>query len=140
MADLSQKIEVEYDNIQSIIDNLNKIGDLNNLSELELRGTASFVHNFYNGIEHILKLILKEKDIPLPDGSSWHRDLIFLSSSKFCLSETTKTNLNKFLSFRHFFVHNYYVNIDPDEIKPLIEIAENVFEDFKKEISAYLQV
>lgn len=102
-------------------------------------GVAALIHSFYNGMENVLKQALKDKNLSIPDGASWHRDLVYLSASKFFLSETTETNLNKYLSFRHYFVHNYSIDLNADELEPLVQNADNTFELFKIEIENYLK-
>ncbi|EKD29125.1 MAG: hypothetical protein ACD_79C00053G0006 [uncultured bacterium] len=139
MVDIQKKVSVEFYNIQIIVNELKKIKDIHKLSFLEIGGVANLIHNFYNGIENILKQILKDKNISVPEGSSWHRDLIYLSSSEFCLSENTKENLTKYLSFRHFFVHNYSIDLDPHEIEPLVKLTEITFTIFKNEIESFLK-
>ena len=139
MADLKKKIDVEFQSIQIVIDKLKKIRDLNNLSEFEIAGVAAYIHNFYNGMENILKQILKDRNIAIPDGSSWHRDLVYISSSNFFLSKTTEVNLIKYLSFRHYFVHNYAIDLDAIELELLVQNIGHVFDLFKNEILAYIE-
>lgn len=139
MADLRKKIDVEFKSIQIVIDKFKKVRNVNNLSDFEIAGVATYIHNFYNGMENILKQILKGKNIAMPDGASWHRDLIYIASSKFFLSKSTEEYLNKYLSFRHFFVHNYAIDLDPSELDFLVKNAENVFDLFRQEILAYIE-
>ena len=37
---------------------------------------GAFLHNFYNGIENVLKRIAEEIDQSVPSGSEWHRALL----------------------------------------------------------------
>jgi hypothetical protein len=109
------------------------------LSSIELSGLAVFIHNFYNGVENILKQVLKHKNIPLPSGLSWHKDLVSIAASNKILSEKTFASLQNFLSFRHFFIHGYAVKLDPEQLVPLVESAEVTFEAFKKEIESLIR-
>ena len=65
MADLRVRVEVEYDAIEKLLSALPTDISLFEINELELAGVAALLHNFYNGIENILKQILKHKDIDL---------------------------------------------------------------------------
>ena len=76
MNELREMIEIEYEKIEKVINGLPDANRLSYLSELELAGVATFLHNFYNGIENILKRIFKSFNFDLPSGSSWHIDLL----------------------------------------------------------------
>lgn len=81
MVKLKDKIDAEYENIDRLLSELPPKDKLPFLQFLELAGVATIIHNFFNGIENILKLSLKEKNISLPEGSSWHKELLKLSQS-----------------------------------------------------------
>ncbi|MFH1856440.1 MAG: hypothetical protein ABH836_04325 [Candidatus Omnitrophota bacterium] len=40
---------------------------------------GTYLMNFYNGIENILKRLSKEYYLIMPKGNSWHKELIVLS-------------------------------------------------------------
>ena len=58
MASLATKLEAEFENIEKLINELPEYKRLPYLSFLELAGVATLIHNFYNGIENILKPII----------------------------------------------------------------------------------
>ena len=105
MADLKTKIEVELECIDQVLAEIPSYDQLPELSILELAGVATFLHNFYNGIENIIKQIITSKNITIPTGSSWHKNLIDIATTNNIISKETKESLGEYLAFRHFFSH-----------------------------------
>ncbi len=138
MADLREKIEAEYENIDNLISELPEKERLPFLDFLQLAGVATILHNFYNGIENILKLILKENYTPLPEGSSWHKNLLNLAVKKRIITELTKYQVGEYLAFRHFFSHAYALDLYAEKVEPLVENLKKVYMDFKNDISDFL--
>lgn len=138
MANLKDKIEAEYEHIDRLILELPKKEKLPFLQFLELAGVATILHNFYNGIENILKLIFKEKNISLPEGSSWHRDLIDRAVFKEIITESTKSEVGQYLAFRHFFNHAYALDLYAEKMEILVENIQMVYSNFQKDISIFL--
>ncbi len=139
MANLKDKIEAEYENIDKLIFELPEKEKLSLLQFLELAGVATVLHNFYNGVENILKLIFKEKNIPLPEGSSWHKDLIDRAVDIGIISESTKAEVGEYLAFRHFFSHAYALDLYAERMETLVEDIKIVYSDFQKDISDFLK-
>lgn len=112
--------------------------NLPKLSTLELAGVAALLHNFYNGIENILKQIVLSKKLEVPSGESWHKELLELALSKEFISQDCKNNLSQYLAFRHFFSHAYALDLYPDKMEPLVKDSKEVYEKFKKDIEKFL--
>jgi len=134
MVDYKKRIEVEYEAIEQTLSYLPK-KPLFNLSELEIAGTATLLHNFYNGIENIIKQIFLSKSIEIPTGNAWHQQLLLLAIKKNIISKELADDLKEYLSFRHFFTHSYALDLYPDRMEHLVNNVNITFDKFKKEIN-----
>ncbi len=76
MDDLPDRIKIELENIDHVLDEMPSSSQLPTLSSLELAGMATLLQNVYMGIENILKQILASKKISIPQGPSWHKELL----------------------------------------------------------------
>jgi len=138
MDKLSQKLNAELENIDEVLNEIPSHTKLPYLSTLELAGVAALLHNFYNGIENVLKQILLSKDIIIPEGKSWHKELLEISVTNKIISEENKNSLGQYLAFRHFFSHAYAYDLYADKMEPLVENSQEVYSNIKQEISKYL--
>lgn len=138
LYDKTNKIHAEIDNISIVLKELEKIADKPEKSVTELAGIGTFLHNFYSGIENIIKQIITSKNISIPDSHTWHKELLDKAVRCKVITENTKSKLGKFLVFRHFFIHAYGFMLEEDELKPLMNIAPEVFVQFKIEIEQML--
>jgi hypothetical protein len=77
---------------------------------------------------------MSPKVLPVPQGESWHRDLLIAAVEKGILSYRLLDDLKRYLAFRHFFGHGYALNLFPERMEPLVRNAEPVFTKFKGEI------
>lgn len=136
MDNLKEKVSVEIENIIQVLEELKKVKDTSHKTTVELAGIATFLHNFYLGVENILKQILIFKQIQIPSSKRWHTDLLTIAKDKGIIKEHTKLQLAKYLAFRHFFTHAYSFFIDESKLKILIDSVFEVYSLFKKEIDA----
>ncbi len=133
MPDYRLRVEAEYEAIEGSLSTL-PTRPLSTISALELAGVGALLHNFYNGIENILKQIFQSRAYSIPQGESWHRDLLILAVEKGVLSTGMLNDLKTYLAFRHFFGHGYAMDLLPDPMEPLVREAPAVFRRFKSEI------
>jgi len=134
MADYHENIEAEYEAIEKILSSLPPSATLPKISELELAGVAALLHNFYNGIENIIKQVFQAKNIPIPHGQSWHQELLLIAIRSNIVSQAIGEELKRFLAFRHFFSHAYALDLYPHKMEPLVADALSTFEKFKSDI------
>ncbi|MDI6451384.1 hypothetical protein [Anaerobaca lacustris] len=139
MADLRERVESEYEAIRKTLAAMPTHRRLESLSVLELAGVAALLHNFYNGIENVIRQVFAAEGLNLPDGPAWHRDLLLAAVRHSILAETTAEQLSRFLAFRHFFSHGYALDLDPERMASLVADARIVFEVVQQEIERRLR-
>ena len=133
MPDYRLRIEAEYEAIEKTLSALPD-RPLSTLSQLEIAGVAALLHNFYNGIENLLKQSFQKKSFPIPQGESWHRDLLLTAAEKKIISDLLVNNLKPYLAFRHYFSHAYALELFPERMEPLVNDAVAMFNEFKRQI------
>lgn len=95
--------------------------------QLELRGLASYVHEFYTGIESIFERIAIELGEGLPQGEYWYADLLNQMAAEqparrpAVIDEPLRARLRDYLRFRHFFRHAYDYQVEWKKLRPLVE-------------------
>ena len=135
MVDYKVRIEAEFESIQKTLESL-PLNDLSSLSPLEIAGTAALLHNFYNGIENVIKQLICSEKHELPVGSSWHKELIELAENRGLISRELCKSLRRYLAFRHFFSHAYALDLETEKIKPLLDSCSEVYSKFKSEVDS----
>lgn len=70
MVDYKGCIEAEFEAIEKTLQAMPP-NELSDLSSLEIAGVAALLHNFYNGIENVIKQLINSKNSncpPVPHG------------------------------------------------------------------------
>jgi hypothetical protein len=137
MNDLNERLEIELEQIEKVLKEIPNAKDLPYLSTIEIAGTAAFIHNFYNGLENILKQILKSKSINVPKGPAWHQNLLDLCEREKIISVDTKLKIGEYLSFRHFFSHAYAFDLYPDRLVDLVKEIKSTYKSLIKDIEKF---
>ena len=135
MKPLRERVGAELEQIERVLAEFPQNRLYADLSTLELAGLSTLLHNFYNGIEAILKQVVQDRGLAIPDGPSWHRDLVNLAVSNGLIAPSTAEALKPYLAFRHFFVHAYAMDIQAERLEPLSEEVQDVFDMFKKDMA-----
>ncbi len=110
----------------------------------EITAAASFMAQFYSGIENILKRISRFHSVPVLIGETWHIELFrsFCSPSHKKLpvlfDESLALSLSPYRKFRHVVFHGYGFQLDWDRMKEGIEHIDDVFLEFKNKLSEYV--
>lgn len=133
MADCKTKVNAELEAIKNTISELPN-PPFTSLSTLELAGVAALMHNFYNGVENILKQPFSNGDYAIPTRSAWHRELLSKSVEYQLISDSIADELKKYLAFRHFFSHAYALELYPERLEHLAKGIQKTFLDFKIEV------
>lgn len=137
---LNEYCSAEFENIDFVLSELALVikPKKQKYSVAELAAAATFIHNFYNGIENILKRVLVYLNIDTTETPTWHKDLLKTSLDKKIISDKLYDALLNYLSFRHFFVHAYSFTLRWEELKPLVNSLESTLREFKTAIHDYI--
>ena len=71
----------------------------------------------------------------LPDGPSWHKDLLSVAVENKFVSGVLMEELKQYLAFRHFFSHAYALDLQPGRMEPLVFGMASLFFRLKNEIN-----
>jgi len=95
-------------------------------ASIYLDAVALNLHGFYNGLERIFEWVARQLDGTMPEGRSWHRDLLNQMSLTISgvrpalIQPTTQNQLEAYLGFRHLVRNLYTWQFDPEKIGQLI--------------------
>lgn len=101
---------------------------------------ALHMHDFYNGLEQVFRMIAAEVDETVPNGGSCHRDLltqmmIFLTDIRpAVLTRETVHHLDKYLRFRHLVRHAYALQLDVERVSTLVTDLRPTYELVREEL------
>ena len=125
--------------MENVLNNLKEAMARTEKTVIELSAIATFLHNIYNGIENILKQILKGKNIKISRSETWHKDLLNTSVSLGIISENLSDKLYEYLSFRHFFIHAYGFMLEEAQLEDLSKNIPEIWSQFLREIENFYQ-
>ena len=133
-------IELICGNVKEKYANLSK----EKLDYFNISGFGYLLHNFYNGIENIMKRAAKEYYGKMPNGDIWHKQLLQLSSvtngKKAALfTKNIVDELYNYLSFRHVFIHGYGFTLSWDKMKILADNVDELWQGLKHQIAEFIK-
>ena len=145
--DILEEIRIELKSLRIIVDELHSLSEEHTDSEPSLRektAAGSFLAQFYNGVENILKRISRLRDVELPTGGMSHVELF----KKFCeppfknlplvFDGKLEDEFGNYRRFRHIVYHGYGFQLKWEMMKFGVEQIGTVFEQFSKRVSEFI--
>lgn len=79
---------------------------------IEATAMGGVLQSFYNGVENIFKLIIRNYNESLSNTGNWYIELLYqvsktMSLRKMVISSDVQKELVKYMKFRHTFRHRY---------------------------------
>lgn len=108
-----------------------------------LRVKASFMADFYMGVEKIFKIIVEELNGGTPRGEGWHKRLLHTMAIEIkgirpaVISKEAYLDLLKFLGFRHVVRQAYGFQLDEKKLGELEKIFKKIWKRFSREIKKF---
>lgn len=138
------RIRRELGQIESVVDRAQDIWDdvdLDRPADHRIDAVALNLHGFYAGLERIFKMIADRIDQTVPEGGSWHQELLEQMNAELkgvrppALSDEARKKLDRYRGFRHVVRNVYAFEFDPEQIDLLMQrlpgTADLVFKDLR---------
>jgi hypothetical protein len=97
---------------------------------------ASAIHNIYNGIEDVMKVVCREVDDYVPGGSSSHQAILDqVSTSRkgvrpALIDDSLQVDLEELRAFRHVVNHNYANELREDRVLANLDLGRSALPRF----------
>ncbi len=126
---LKSELQTELERLSQVVDEAEEYAtelQESTPNSLELRGAGAIVHDFYNGVEAMSKIVANEIDGGLPQGESWHSRLLETMALDLpevrppLFAQETVEMLDKYRRFRHVFRHSYGFYLVWERVAPLL--------------------
>ena len=142
LADLgAQKVATEQ--VFQILEQ--RTANLNPDSPESLESTAYQLHNLYNAIEDLLKLVATHFENNMSDAAQWRSLLLkrmtqpVMGIRPAVLSLESYQRLNGLRGFRHFFRHAYGAEIDYSQLRSNLDKAEQLIPMLFQDLAQFIQ-
>lgn len=112
--------------------------------EVRMESVAYQIHNFYNAVEDLLKVIATHFENNISDSARWHSALLQRMMQEIpgvrpaVLSLETFTTLTSLRGFRHFFRHAYEVPINYDQLMNNFKLTQAVLSQLEADVEAFM--
>lgn len=108
-----------------------------------LDSVALNLHSFYSGLERLFELIARHVDRSLPEGGTWHRDLLHRMADDVAnvrpavIGQDNAISLDEFRRFRHLVRNVYTMNLMPDKMAGLMAALPVLWPRLRPELNAF---
>jgi len=106
--------------------------------------TSTYLANLYGGLERVLTGLCKRHGTSVPEGSTWHSELLECFSEEGgtadmrLLPRDLVAELRQFLAFRHVATHGYAPELEWERLLPATARVEAVFGEFERLVRQHL--
>ena len=113
--------------------------------DARLESVAYQVHNLYNAVEDLLKIVAAHFENQIADAASWHTALLYRMTQTIpsvrppLLSEASYRLLNDLRGFRHFFRHAYAAPIEYDQLALNLDRARQLRRRLREDVDRFLR-
>ncbi len=136
-----KEILLELENLDQLCKEVHKVLEQSRTSapdNILKAALGTYLAQFYNGVENILKRIAKGKSVNLPKSEQWHRELFLM----FCANGhnelpvlfegTLVSDMTAFRKFRHVVFHGYSFTLDWEIIAAGAARIDTIYNNFKR--------
>jgi len=138
------EINAELSNILRLRDEYNDfITKYKTVDKHLLRVKASYLADFYMGIERVFQIIATEIDGGIPQGEEWHKRLLINMMIEIegvrppVISSGLYNSLRLFLGFRHVVRQAYGFQLDESKLEELVSSFEDTVRSFSSEVTKF---
>src|SRR3972149_11026974 len=138
------EINAELSNIQRLRKEYNEfIIKYKSVDKYLLRVKASYLADFYMGIERVFQIIATEIDGGIPQGEEWHKRLLINMTIEIegvrppVISSGLYNSLRLFLGFRHVVRQAYGFQLDESKLEELVSSFEDTVRNFSGEVTKF---
>jgi predicted nucleotidyltransferase len=141
---LKFEIEAELKSLQRVVDKvieyLPRTGESDEPEQVMI---AKYLHDFYNGVEHIFERIAVRLDGGLPSGDFWHTQLLegMVAPVEGVRPAVIDSKLHKqlyeFLKFRHRIRHVYSYDLEWPRVKERAVELEEIMRQLRKALETF---
>jgi hypothetical protein len=145
--DLREEVLLELSQLHELIGRYHPLLERaanDDVGEVETLALAAVLHSFYTGIENICKRLVIGLDGTMPQGESWHRDLLKVlalptGTRPAVFSSDLHRRLKPYLDFRHVFRQAYGFRLHWSKMRPLVLACEEVLAELESELEAHFE-
>lgn len=145
LAVLTSDIESQMDLIDDVFSRLeDRAAGLDSNDEKQLESVAYQLHNLYNAVEDLFKLVAGHFENRITDASQWHVELLRRMKQDIAgvrpalLSDASYRILNSLRSFRHFFRHAYAAPIEYEQLRINLDKAHQLRPHLEQDVAHFL--
>jgi len=145
VAVLCAEIEDQAQVIARLYDTLDqRIAHWQANSPIIVESVAYQLHNLYNAIEDLLKLVATAFDNKITDTTRWHMELLRRMKLEIAgvrpalISPELYSLLNELRGFRHFFRHAYGIELTPEKVWQVVLQARALHPLLQRDVTHFV--